>query len=682
MKSNLRKILFGLSLFGGISLPLDRVMAQGSLTPPGVPSATMKTLDQVEPRTKISSLPFVITNSGSYYLAGNLNGGGSGAGVLIQASGVTIDLRNFSIQNCTIGISAAAGLQNISVQNGLVRNCVGAGLDLGVALRCSVANVIAAENGGTGIAVGSGSVVSLSTASANTGPGFFLGDGSEIFNCVAQSNRIDGIELSKDCLAHENDCSANGNGSANQGGIVLFGNGSRAEGNNCSRNNGFGIRATGTNNLIVRNTACGNITSDFSIAAGNHYGQVQVNPGDAFGSGNPWANFSCSQTPNFCQTSADCNDTNACTTDTCVENVCVHTALTCNDNNPCTTDACNPASGCFFVNVANGVACSDNSLCTTNDSCQNGVCVGSTITCPGSANVCLTAACNPASGCGFVNNSASCNDGNPCTVNDVCSGGTCGGTAKNCSDGNPCTDDLCNTGTGACFYVNNTASCSDGNACTTGDVCSGGVCQAGTGALNCNDNNACTTDTCNPVSGCVHANVANGATCSDNNVCTGGDACQNGACVGTNIICPGSPNICKSAICIPATGCGFANNTAACDDGNPCTINDHCSSGTCLAGTAKVCSDNNPCTTDSCNVSTGACVYTTNTASCNDGNACTVGDFCSSGTCQSGTTALTCNDNNPCTVDSCNPAAGCTYTNLPNGATCNGSGFCFNGVCN
>ena len=48
------------------------VAAQGSLTPPGAPAETMKTLEQVEPRTPVSSLPFTITQSGSYYLTTTL----------------------------------------------------------------------------------------------------------------------------------------------------------------------------------------------------------------------------------------------------------------------------------------------------------------------------------------------------------------------------------------------------------------------------------------------------------------------------------------------------------------------------------------------------------------------------------------------------------------------------------
>ena len=40
---------------------------------PVAPAPTMKSLAQIEPRTPISSVPFVISNSGSYYLTKNLN---------------------------------------------------------------------------------------------------------------------------------------------------------------------------------------------------------------------------------------------------------------------------------------------------------------------------------------------------------------------------------------------------------------------------------------------------------------------------------------------------------------------------------------------------------------------------------------------------------------------------------
>lgn len=228
-------------------------------------------------------------------------------------------------------------------------------------------------------------------------------------------------------------------------------------------------------------------------------------------------------------------------------------------------------------------SCDDNNACTTNDVCVNNVCVGSSITCPEDNNSCTTAACSAVSGCYFVNNTSTCNDGNPCTLNDVCSNGTCvSGSPKSCNDGNACTTETCNPANGDCTITNNTNNCNDGNACTVNDVCAGGACTSGTPRV-CNDNNACTDDSCNPATGCVFTND-NSNTCSDNNVCTINDQCTNGTCTGTDnsSACPEDTNICTTKICNPENGCGFAYNSNACDDGNPNTTDDACSLGVCV----------------------------------------------------------------------------------------------------
>lgn len=60
-----------LLLFSALNFRVP-TFAQGSLTPPGAPEPTMKTLDQIEARTPISSAPFTIIRPGSYYLTTNL----------------------------------------------------------------------------------------------------------------------------------------------------------------------------------------------------------------------------------------------------------------------------------------------------------------------------------------------------------------------------------------------------------------------------------------------------------------------------------------------------------------------------------------------------------------------------------------------------------------------------------
>jgi hypothetical protein len=85
--------------------------------------------------------------------------------------------------------------------------------------------------------------------------------------------------------------------------------------------------------------------------------------------------------------SANCDDGNACTTDSCDPATgCVNTDISadCDDGNACTTDSCDPATGC--VNTAD-VICDDGDECT-DDSCDpelgcvttpNDVCVGEDI---------------------------------------------------------------------------------------------------------------------------------------------------------------------------------------------------------------------------------------------------------------------------------------------------------------
>ncbi|UCC31583.1 MAG: hypothetical protein JSU86_04750, partial [Phycisphaerales bacterium] len=98
--------------------------------------------------------------------------------------------------------------------------------------------------------------------------------------------------------------------------------------------------------------------------------------------------------------------------------------------------------------------CDDGDACTTNDTCINGVCLGGSPPDCNDGDVCTDDSCDPDTGCVHVNNHDPCDDGDPCTLMDVCDGqGNCVGTDI---DTWPCTSDvdcfgaLCNQQTGFC----------------------------------------------------------------------------------------------------------------------------------------------------------------------------------------------------------------------------------------
>ena len=110
-----------------VALPVaiaSNAFAQGSLTPPGAPATTMKTLDQVEARTPIpgGTAPFLISAPGSYYLTGNLQVSGADA-ITVNASGVTVDLNGFTISSTASPAAGTAvlipsGRVTVAVRNG------------------------------------------------------------------------------------------------------------------------------------------------------------------------------------------------------------------------------------------------------------------------------------------------------------------------------------------------------------------------------------------------------------------------------------------------------------------------------------------------------------------------------------------------------------------------------------
>src|SRR5262249_50088804 len=151
-----------------------------------------------------------------------------------------------------------------------------------------------------------------------------------------------------------------------------------------------------------------------------------------------------------------------------------------------------------------------------------------------------------------------CNDNDPCTSADVCSGGSCkGGPPTSCDDGDPCTTDGCQA-PGGCEHVrlsgcrrcDTPAECDDGDVCTT-ETCVDHVCQ----------------------------HTQNTASCDDGNACTTGDRCAAGRCAGTPVVCSPSDQCHLAGSCNPGTGtCSnpAKSDGSTCNDGSACTDTDTC----------------------------------------------------------------------------------------------------------
>jgi hypothetical protein len=63
------------------------------------------------------------------------------------------------------------------------------------------------------------------------------------------------------------------------------------------------------------------------------------------------ANFAAGVCEICCSTNAECDDSDECTSDTCVNGSCENTPVNCNDGNPCTDDFCDSQTGCFYTDL-------------------------------------------------------------------------------------------------------------------------------------------------------------------------------------------------------------------------------------------------------------------------------------------------------------------------------------------
>ena len=319
------------------------------------------------------------------------------------------------------------------------------------------------------------------------------------------------------------------------------------------------------------------------------------------------------------------------------------------------------------------------------------------------ADPCITCTCDEATGalvCTPFTVGASCEAGccegagtcHPCE-GDHCptSGLVCAADApEGCDDGADCTTDagVCQGGLCGCFHADapdGTWCDADPTTCTEGDTCVAGACTE-SAAVDPDDGNPCTDDAC--VSGqLVHS--VNQDLCDDGNPCTLGDHCELGGCI------PKKVQQCKGEACDgegtcdpEAGGCVFEElaDGAPCGDDDPCVEAAACDNGDCVVSDGLACDDANPCTADSCEG--GACSYldVDDGAACDDDDPCNGAETCQAGECAAGT-ALDCPDDGPCLAGSCDAAGGCVTVALADGLSCadddlcDGAETCLGGAC-
>ncbi len=336
---------------------------------------------------------------------------------------------------------------------------------------------------------------------------------------------------------------------------------------------------------------------------------------------------------------ADCDDSNMCTIDdTCVDGECTGNALVCTDELDCTDDLCNPETGlCQFVRKPE--------WCIIDGNC---VMQGKNPSGPDAT--CLS--CIPYLDSGMwsaINEGMPCDDQSECTVSSACTAGACVATCLLCDDGDPCTDDVC-VGDLACDHppaADQTPCDSDGDECTQ-DVCLGGVCNHPLGLANCLIGGQCFVDgALNPDNVCTSCSAGvnqeswsptnDGMGCDDGNWCTLDDACSTGTCVGAATDCGATQ--CQNYYCDPlAEQCNVwpKPDNLECDDGNACTVADACAVGSCQ-GQPKDCAAElqlTSCTTAHCDPNSapepGHCYakLLPDGEPCDDGLACTTDTAC------------------------------------------------------
>ena len=337
---------------------------------------------------------------------------------------------------------------------------------------------------------------------------------------------------------------------------------------------------------------------------------------------------------------------------------------------------CEPGEGCFL------------DPCDGNQDCLSGWCVqhlGENVCtqncqeeCPAGWNCQAIAGTEPdlvfVCVSDFANLCRPCSGNAECTstggAEDACidygpDGNFCGGKCaedKDCPWGFSCKDMMTVAGSSLIQCVNDTGEC----PCTDNSVELGLAtsCQVSNDFGTCQGKRICTED---GLSGC-DAGIPGHEACNGIDDDCDSETDEPDLVEGNYINLCDDENDCTEDKCMAGEGCvNEVQNAGTCDDGNACTLADHCEAGTCL-GNPVECADNNPCTDDIC-TETGGCDFPPNQEPCDDNDACTVADQCAEGTCTGVPLSCECHEDVDCLDledgDLCNGTLVCDTAGVP-----------------
>ncbi|HMP00636.1 MAG TPA: right-handed parallel beta-helix repeat-containing protein, partial [Kiritimatiellia bacterium] len=253
---------------------------------------SMKTLQQVEPRTPIEALPYDIVQPGSYYVTGPLFS--TNHGIRIFANDVTLDLMGNTITGGSStnfhGIHVVANdvipYRNIVIRNGGVSE-FGNGVYLQNVAGGSVRDMTVSQNAGIGIWIQRTAFTSRSimvennTVTDNGGTGIFISGQTAAFNQshVIRNNAVSGNGVFGISVAFAN-------------GVLIDGNVVGPQVNNGTT---YGISSTASRSYVLRNMEYGNTNGYIFVDTSSTRGPVVNVSGTLASTGtanHAWANFS------------------------------------------------------------------------------------------------------------------------------------------------------------------------------------------------------------------------------------------------------------------------------------------------------------------------------------------------------------------------------------------------------